>query len=164
MNEEKKKGLSTLDAFLIIGVILVVIGMIGQNAAVYLMDQKNKAESFEVSFVVRSYEKNAAGALMEAQNASETGLACTVGDTVVGYIGTLHQTDILVGNEGSDVNERLCDMTGILLSSGKSTQSENLLYGYGAIAPGDVLVVSVQGKGVTLEITGVNVKKIEKST
>ncbi len=164
MNEEKKKGLSTLDAFLIIGVILIVIGMIGQNAAVYLLDQRNKEESFEVSFVVRSYDKNAAKTLIEAQNSSETGLSCTVGDTVLGYIGTLHQTDILTGTGEVDANERLCDMTGILLSSGKSTQNENLLYGYGAVAPGDVLVVSVQGKGLALEITGVNVKKIEKST
>ena len=160
----EKKGFATLDVFIVIGAILLVLGMIGQNLAVYYLNRRDSAEDFEISFVVRSIEKEEAQRILSSQEQSEQGLSCTVGESVVGRFGTLHRADIPALDQEQGVHPHLCDLTGILVSKGRSTMEQTLLFGYGAVAVGDVLMVDTEQGALALEITGVNVKKNEKST
>ncbi|MBP3322513.1 MAG: hypothetical protein J6M12_09160 [Clostridia bacterium] len=163
MNEQKRKGFSALDTLIVLTVVLLVLGMIGQGVAVHLLDRAQKAEEFEISFLVRSYSSVSSKELIDAQAVSGEGLACICGERELGKVKSLHKTVIPAEGESAE-HPALCDLTGILLSYGRVEDDQNLLYGYGEISVGDILVVSVNGKALAMEITGVNVKKIEKST
>ena len=163
MTENKKKGFAALDVMIVFGAVLLVIGMIGQNLAVHYLDRRSSSEEFELSVLVRSYAVADAQLLLNEQaEAGENGLSCDYRDKTVCNVKNLH-TEPIDGQE-SEGYPTLCRLTGVLSAKGY-TEGENFyLYGYGEIAEDDILVLSVAGKTLSLEITKVNVKKIQKNT
>lgn len=162
---DKKKGFSALDALIVFGVLVIVLGMVGQNVAVHMVERMQKSELFELSFVVRSYDIEDAKALIAAQQGSSGGLSLTYEEKTIGTLLTVSRVDIPKGAEGDGaVHESLCDLTGIVCVYGREEGDTPLLYGPGEVQVGDVLLVSVEKRMLALEITAVNVKKNEKPT
>ncbi len=162
MSENKKKGFSALDAWIVIGAVLLVLGMIGQSVAVEFIDRKNSSEEFELSFLVRSYGSADAQNLLQAQSdAGEEGLSCHYRDKEVCRVKNVH----LEPQNGAESGvEGYCTITGILSAKGYTEGEKHYLYGYGEIAEDDVLVLSVAGRALSMEITKVNVKKNQNNT
>lgn len=164
MTERKKKNFSALDAFIVLGVVLLILGMVGQNVAVYLIDSEHSKEEFELSFVVKTYENADAQTLLKAQNdAGEEGLTCYYKEQAVCSVKSLH-VEPLVGQSGDGGAATLCRVTGILSAKGYVKGGVTYLFGYGEIAEEDILVLSVEGRTVSFELTKVNVKKVENNT
>ena len=165
MTENKKKGFSALDVLVVLGAVLVVLGMIGQNVAVYLLDRAHSKEELELSYLVRTYESSDAQTLSKAlEGAGEDGLACLYGDKAVCYMKSLHIEEQQENAESKQGASRMCSVTGVLLAKGYLENENTCVFGYGEVAQGDVLVLSVSGRTLSLEITKVNVKKNENNT
>ncbi|MBQ8216262.1 MAG: hypothetical protein IJZ33_08370 [Clostridia bacterium] len=165
MSENKKKGFSALDAWIIIGAVLLVLGMIGQSVAVEFIDRKNSSEEFELSFLVRSYGSADAQILLQAQSdAGEDGLSCSYRDQEVCRVKNLHLEPQNEAESGVEGGAPYCTITGILSAKGYTEGEKYYLYGYGEIAEDDVLVLSVADRALSMEITKVNVKKIQNNT
>lgn len=166
MNEtsSKKKGFSTLDVLIVFGIVVIVLGMIGQNVAVHLVKRHQTAELFEVSFVVRSYGVDEAEALIAAQQKSAAGLPCFYEEKQIGALRTVKRVDIANNGEQEGVHLTLCDLTGTVSVYGRQQDGSPVLYGCGEVKVGDILLISVEKRMVSMEITAVNVKKNEKPT
>ena len=165
MADNKKRGFSALDVFVVLGVILLVLGMIGQNVAVHLVDKQKSRESFELSFVVKTYENADAQDLLKKQGeAGEEGLFCYYLENAVCNVKSLHVEPYGQPSDDDSESTSLCRITGILAAKGYTEGEKNYLYGYGEISDEDVLVLSVAGKSLSFEITRVNVKKVENNT
>ena len=154
----EKRGFSALDVFIVFGIILIVFGMIGQSVAVHFAERYQKSEIFEVSFVVRSYDKGEAQMLLTAQGKDDKGLLCKYGDLTVGYLQMLGSV-ALPSPDGEGTHSTLCDLTGIADLYGRSNGEDSIIYGCGHLEKGDVLLLSIDQKALALEITAVNVKK-----
>ena len=141
------KRLTALDVFLIAGVILLLLAVIGQDIAVYALDRQNRAERFEISFVLRSVEKTGAERLVQARLSAGDMLVTADGKEIGKVNGGLEIS--------SEESEHLCSVSGVMISSGRTVNGGCRLYGIGKdVEEGDRIYVLFEGADAEIEAHG----------
>ena len=153
-NSKRSFSIKPLDAFIICAIFLVIVAVIGQDVAVYFINQRNSSSSLRINFVARSVEKEEASVLAQAQSNSLKGLDVRKGLRSLGNLeGEFLTTEIFV--EGVE-SSHLCDLSGTMIGKGRTENGTVSLYGYGEIKEGDVLSVYVNGTLIRLELTAIS--------
>lgn len=149
-----KLSVKPMDVFIICAVFLVIVAVIGQDIAVYLINKADSSEQLRIDFVARSVEKTDAEALTEAQNRSEKGLDVRSGLRSLGSLdGEISASNVVVEGEEST---HLCDLTGSMLCRGKTENGTVSLHGYGEVKEGDILSVYVNDTLIFVELTEIS--------
>ena len=152
---QSKRKLTVIDVFLIVGALLVLIAIVGQDVAVYFINRRDRAERFEVSFTLRSVESSDAEALVAARLAVDEMTVQNDGKTLGSVKGglTISQAE----------NDHLSSVTGTLSAVGRTKEGVCYIYGFDKpLRVGDRMYVifeadggSASGKGYTLEVTAI---------
>jgi sortase (surface protein transpeptidase) len=162
----KAKRFSLLDAFIVFGALLIVLGMIGQSVSVRLYERWQKSESYAVSFAIHSCDRKTALLLVEEQ-AKRSSVSCYYGEKAVGYLSRVKVKDLLAEDGGEEAHQTLCDLTGTVILYGREKDGNPFFYGIGRAEVGDTVLLSLEKRVYAFEITDVNalnVKKNEKPT
>ena len=147
--EKTKKKLNVPDIIIIVTVILVILAVLGQDLAVYLINRRESSATLKLSFVAKPVEIDDAARWIKQEDLSQV----QIGSAAKGDIsGELTQSPLLVDGQQS---EHLCALSGMLVCQGRLEDREYSIYGYGKVAVGDVLPVYFENTLTALEVTAV---------
>lgn len=153
----KAGKIRTLDAFIVICILLIAISAIGQDVAVYAINRRNSSQNYEMTFVLRSAEKEGAAETAALQSESEEGLTVTSSGKKLGTVwGAL-----TLLNEDSEGD--YTDVGGVLRFTGRTKNQKVYLFEFGLVEEGDVLAVELNGHSYALSISGIKESEMEKS-
>ncbi|MBQ9468781.1 MAG: hypothetical protein IJU52_07235 [Clostridia bacterium] len=161
-NEQSvKKRINAIDLFLIIGVLLVLVAIIGQDVAVYMINRQDKSDRFEVFFSIRSVEEANVDQLADLRLSSSQVIVSVDGRELGKVNGGLER--------GSAENAHLYSVTGSMYVYGRNADGLCYPFAYGrALREGDRVYAvfedrdgAVTAHGYTLEIT--EIKLLENS-
>ena len=153
-NDNGKKKFSAVDVFLIVGALLLLLAVIGQDIAVYVINEKNRSDRFEVTFRIRSVNKTYAEQLVNARIASDELVVSENGRELGKVVGALTISE--------EESANLYSVSGTMTVRGTVKEGLYYPYGYGkALREGDRLYTVFEGsggefsgRGYTVEVTG----------
>ena len=150
-NKTEKRRPTLIDLFVIIGALLLVIAVVGQDVAVYMINRGDRSERFDVVVYIPSLDASTAEELKNAR--------ISAGEMQVIYDGTQLGT-VNGGFTESSADGGYVKLKGDLRTYGKTTDGECRLYGYNRVfRQGDRLYVIFEDAengyslGCTVEIS-----------
>ena len=132
---DQRKKPTVIDIFIIVSAILLLVAVVGQDVAVYMLNRSDRSQRFRIEFVIPSIESGHAEQLRSARVGAET-------------MNILFEKKELGSVDGGFTTESTgsyVTLRGVMKAQGKSVDGECRVYGFDRLfRSGDRLFVTFE--------------------